>query len=457
MKAPDYVAELIKRARVAQEEFAGFTQEQVDTAVRAIGKSIFDNADWLAKMAVEETGIGNVEHKIVKNQAKPKATWWRLKGVKSRGIIRYLDEGIVEIAHPIGVLGCITPTTNPTMTPVHNGMIALKGGNAMIVGPHPRSKNTTFETCRVMREALKEVGAPEDLIQCVENPTIEISREIMGQCDATISTGGPGMVKAAYSSGKPAFGVGAGNVNVLIADDVDNMKEIVAKIARGRTYDNGVLCTCEQSVIVPTEKMEAFTEELGRQGGYYIDDPVMARRLGEVLFPEGVMHKDLVGASPRMIGEKAGIPLPEDITFLAVKVEKTADEGEPLGKEKLCPVLAVYEYKEFEEGAAIASRNVRFEGTGHSCVIHTGDTERAEYFGKLMPTARVGVNMVGSAGLGGAYDNGLMPSATMGCGTWGNNSIAGNLWWDHLVNISKLAYALPDREIPTDEEVWGDH
>lgn len=456
MDAKAYVADLVEKGRKAQQEFAKFPQEKVDEAVRAIGKSIFDNADWLAKMAVEETGIGNYEHKIVKNQAKPKATWWRLKGVKSRGIINHLDEGIVEIANPIGVLGCVTPTTNPTMTPVHNGMIALKGGNAIIVGPHPRSKKTTFESCRVMREALKAVGAPEDLIQCIEEPTIEASQEIMSQCDACISTGGPGMVKAAYSSGKPAFGVGPGNVNVVIADDVTNMDEIVSKIIRGRTYDNGVLCTCEQSAIVPESLFDDFIAEIEKQGGHYVDDPEAVKRLGEAVFPDGVIHKDMVGASPAYIAEQAGIELPEGKLFIAALIDKTADEGELLAKEKLCPVLAVYKYKEFKEGTDIAYRNICFEGTGHSCVIHTNDKERAEYFGTLMPTARIGVNMVGSSGLGGAFDNGLMPTATLGCGTWGNNSVSGNLWWNHLVNISKLAYVIPERGVPSDDEVWGD-
>lgn len=449
-----YVQELIKKGRAAQEEFATYSQEKVDEAVRAIGKSIFDNADWLAKMAVEETGIGNYEHKIVKNSAKPKATWWRLKGVKSRGILREVEEGVVEIAAPIGVLGCITPTTNPTMTPVHNGMIALKGGNAIIVGAHPRSKKTTYESCMVMRKALKDIGAPEDLIQVVEEPTIEISQQIMAQCDACISTGGPGMVKAAYSSGKPAFGVGAGNVNILVDDDVD-IANVVPMVIQGRTYDNGVLCTCEQSVIIPEGKFDEFVKLLEEKGAFYVDDPEKVKKVGEAVFPGGVIDKDMVGASPKYIAEQAGLDIPEGKLLIAVKIDKTADQGEVLAKEKLCPVLSLYSYKDFKEGADIAYRNIKFEGTGHSCVIHTNNREHAEYFGELMPTARIGVNMVGSSGLGGAFNNGLMPTATLGCGTWGNNSVSGNLWWNHLVNIKRLAFIQPDMKTPSDEEVWG--
>lgn len=455
MDAKAYVEDLVKKGRIAQEEFATFSQEKVDEAVRAIGKSIFDNADWLAKMAVEETGIGKYEHKIVKNQAKPKATWWRLKGVKSRGIINHCDEGIVEVANPIGVLGCITPTTNPTMTPVHNGMIALKGGNAIIVGAHPRSKKTTYESCMVMRKALKDIGAPEDLIQVVEEPTIEISQAIMAMCDACISTGGPGMVKAAYSSGKPAFGVGPGNVNVLVDDDVD-IADVVPKVIQGRTYDNGVLCTCEQTVIIPESKYDEFVALLEEQGAFYVDDPADAEKLGKAIFPDGMIDKDMVGATPKYIAEQAGLEIPDGKLLIAVKIDKTADEGEVLAKEKLCPVLSLYKYNDFKEGADIALRNILFEGTGHSCVIHTNNKEHAEYFGTLMPTSRIGVNMVGSSGLGGAFDNGLMPTATLGCGTWGNNSVAGNLWWNHLVNISRIAYRQADMKMPTDEEVWGE-
>lgn len=456
MNANEYVKDMVKRAREAQQRFAVFTQEQVDEAVRAVGKSVFDNAKPLAEMAVEETGIGNAAHKTVKNQAKPKATWWRLKGVKSRGVIRRLEEGVVEIAHPIGVLGCITPTTNPTMTPVHNAMIALKGGNAVIVGPHPRSAKTTFETVAIMRRALEEAGAPADLIQCVKEPSVAVSREIMEQCDATISTGGPGMVKAAYSVGKPAFGVGPGNVNVLIAEDAENLEAIAQKVAKGRMYDNGVLCTCEQSVIVPDSLYADFVRALEKEGAYYIDNPEEAARLGKAIFPDGTMDKRMVGATPAFIAEQAGIRIPEGTLFLAVRVEKTGDEGELLAKEKLSPVLALYRYNGFSEGVQIAYRNIRYEGTGHSAVIHTQDPERAEQFAIALPVARVGVNMVGSSGLGGAFDNGLMPTATLGCGTWGNNSVAGNLWWDHLVNISKLAYVQEDREIPSDADVWGE-
>uniref|UniRef100_UPI0026735478 aldehyde dehydrogenase family protein n=1 Tax=Ruthenibacterium lactatiformans TaxID=1550024 RepID=UPI0026735478 len=254
MDARTYVQELIDRARVAQQIFEGYSQEKVDEAVRAIGKSIYDNGEELARMAVDETGMGVYEDKIVKNKVKAKAVWNKLKGVKSRGIIRYIeDQGLVEVAKPIGVIGAVTPTTNPTMTPMHNAMIALKGGNALIVCPHPRAKKTGVKSVEYMRQALETVGAPVDLIQIIPEPTLELTTAVMSMCDNCISTGGPSMVKAAFSSGKPAFGVGAGNVQAIIDRDV-NMADVVPMLIKGRTYDNGILCTCEQAAICPAEK-----------------------------------------------------------------------------------------------------------------------------------------------------------------------------------------------------------
>lgn len=455
METKQFIEDLITKARKAQKEFETYPQEKVDEAVRAMGKKIYDHGEELAKMAVEETGMGKYEDKIAKNKGKPKIVWHRLKGVKSRGIINYIDEkGIVEVAKPIGVLGCITPSTNPTMTPIQNGMIALKGGNAIIVGPHPSAKKVSVKTIEYMREALKEVGAPEDLIQIVKDPTIESSGLIMQLCDATISTGGPAMVKAAYSSGKPAFGVGAGNMQALIDKDV-NLSEVIPKIIKGRTYDNGILCTCEQTAICPEELYDDMVKELVKGGGYLVEGSDRVEALRNTLFIDGVINRKAVGAAPVTIAKLAGFEVPEETKFLFVLIDKTGEQGEVLAREKLCAVLSVYKYKEFKEGADIAYRNVKFEGTGHSIVVHSNNKENVEYLGTLVPVSRIGVNMVGSSGVGGSFDNGLDPTSTLGCGTWGNNSIAGNLWWNHLVNISKIAYVLPQTKIPTDEEIWG--
>ena len=455
MEAKEYVLDLIQKGRAAQQEFEQFSQEDVDKAVRAIGKIIYDNGEMLAKMAVEETRMGVYEDKIKKNKGKSKAVWNKLKGVKSRGIIEYVEEeGIVKVAKPIGVIGAVSPTTNPTMTPMQNAMIALKGGNAIIVGPHPRAKKTGVETVNLMREALKSVGAPEDLIQIIPEPTVELSGLLMSECDACISTGGPGMVKAAYKSGKPAFGVGAGNVQTLVDTDAD-IAAVEKKVATSRTYDNGVLCTCEQCVHIPASKHDEMVEELVKQGAYYINKPEDVETLRKGLFPNGVINKDAVGASATFIADLVGLEVPADTRFLLVEIEKSGAE-ECLAKEKLCPVLAINSYATWEEAVDKAVTNLKNEGAGHSAVVHSNKKEHVEYAAELLPVSRIGVNMIGSSGLGGGFDNGLNPTATLGCGTWGNNSLSENLWWNHLVNIARIAYVLPDKPIPTDEEIWAE-
>ncbi|MCR4672994.1 MAG: aldehyde dehydrogenase family protein [Lachnospiraceae bacterium] len=455
MDTREYIEDLISKARAAQQEFETYTQEQVDRAVRAIGKIIYDNGEMLAKMGVEETGMGRYEDKIVKNKAKAKITWYKLKGVKSRGIIRRLDDiGVVEVAKPIGVIGCVSPTTNPTMTPNHNAMIALKGGNAIIVCPHPRAKQTGIATVELMRKALKDIGCPEDLIQIVEDPTMEASALVMKLCDATIATGGPGMVKAAYSSGKPSFGVGAGNVQSLVDTDVD-LKVVAPKIAKSRTYDNGVLCTCEQCVHVQADQFEELKDLLVAQGAYYIGGEEEVNAVRKAMFPDGEINKDVVGGSAVGIAKLAGIEVPEDTRFLLVKVEKSGAD-EPLTKEKLCPVLCISAYDKWEDAVEKAYINLINMGAGHSVVLHSNNTAHVEAAALRLPVSRIGVNVVGSSGLGGGFDVGLNPTATLGCGTWGNNSLSENLWWHHLVNISRIAYQMPDNYVPTDEEIWAE-
>lgn len=336
MDSREYVLSLIEKSEKAQKEFETYSQEKVDEAVRAIGKIIYDNGDPLALLAVEETRMGDYQSKIAKNMGKAKVTWYRLKGVKSRGIIERDEEnGIIKVAKPIGVIGCIPPTTNPTMTPMHNAMCALKGGNSVIVSPHPRSKKTTFETCRLMREALESVGAPADLIQCVPEPTIEISGLIMQLCDATIATGGPSMVKAAYSSGKPSFGVGAGNVQTIIDDGTD-LDEIAPMLIRSRSYDNGVLCTCEQCVHIDSARIDELIGKLTSLGAYYMTDEKEVAAFREALFPGGSILGAAVGQKASDVAKLCGISVPEDTKIILVKIDKFGKE-ELLSKEKTLP------------------------------------------------------------------------------------------------------------------------
>ena len=456
MEAREYVQELIDRSRAAQQEFERYSQERVDEAVRAIGKKIYDCGLELAELAVEETGMGQVADKVVKNQGKSKATWWKLKGVKSRGVIRYIeDQGLVEVAKPIGVIGAVTPTTNPTMTPIHNAMVALKGGNSMIVCPHPKAKRTTTKTVEYMRDALREIHAPEDLIQVIPEPTMEISSLVMSMCDVCVSTGGAGMVHAAFSSGKPAFGVGAGNNQALIDRDV-SMAEVAPKLIIGRTKDNGVPCTCEQSAICPTELYDELITEMKKRGVHYIEDEAQVDAIRHVIFPlgDGPINREVVGASPKDIAAVAGITVPEDTKMLLVHVSEIG-KAEPLSREKLCPVQVAYRYNTWEEAVAIAKANLMNEGAGHSTVLHSNTKEHIEYAAEEIPVCRFMVNQIGSTNSAGAFDNGLNPTATLGCGSWGNNSISENLWWHHLVNICRISYVIPNAHIPTDDEIWG--
>jgi succinate-semialdehyde dehydrogenase len=456
MDVKNYISELIEKARTAQKEFETFSQEKVDQAVRAIGKAIYDEGEPLARMAIDETRMGSYEDKIMKNKGKAMAVWNHLKNKKSIGIIRYLEEdGLVEVAHPKGVIGAITPVTNPVMTPMHNAMIALKGANAIIIAPHPAGKYVGAKTCEVMRAALDAVGAPVDLIQCIdpEMVSVESSGLLMGMADICVATGGPGMVKAAYSAGKPAYGVGAGNMQCILDQDADFV-DAVPKIIRGRCYDNGVLCTCEQNVICPQGKLNTVIEEFEKQGGYYIRDQENVNKLRDYVLPGGEINKKAVGLAACEIAKNAGFEVPEGTKVLLARA-KGAGVADPFSREKLFPVLAVYTYKTWKEAVDIAVANLEYEGKGHSCTVHSFTKENIEYAGVKLPVSRLLVNGIGSSGVGGAYTNSLVPTATLGCGSWGNNSISENLDYIHLVNISRIAYTDPTRKIPTPEEVWG--
>lgn len=455
MTTQEYLASLVDASRVAQKEFETYSQERVDAACRAIGKAIYDNAEMLAHMAVDETRMGNYTSKIAKCVNKSKSVWWRMKDKKSRGIIEF-DEatGIAKVAKPIGVIGCVGPTTNPVITLMHNAMCALKCGNSIIICPHPRAKGVGVKTVELMNEALAKLDMPENLIQIIAEPTMDLSAGLMGAVDLCICTGGPGMVKAAYSSGKPAIGVGQGNVQVMVDRDVD-LQEVAKMVVTGRIFDNGVLCTCEQNVIIPREKKDEMLEAFKANNAYVIDNDEDAAKLRDFVFPYGKLNKDVVGASPAFIGKGAGLPVPEDAKVIVCKTKGYAYE-ESLAKEKLFPVLAVFLYDQWEEAVEIARANLEMEGMGHSVVIHSNTAEHIEYVPTRINVSRYAVNQVGGTALGGAMDNGLNPTTTLGCGTWGNNSISENLYFHNLMNVSRISYKVKDMYIPSDEEIWAE-
>ena len=453
MNEREYVQALIDRCRAAQKIFETYTQEQVDRAVKAIGKAVFDHARELGEMAANETGMGDAEAKRLKNRNKAMAVWRYLKGKKSVGIIRVLeDEDIIEIAKPKGVIGCITPSTNPTMTPMHNAMIALKGQNAVLICPHPHGKLSGQRTVEYMRQALREAGAPEDLIVIIPEPTMFLSAAVMELCDTSIATGGGGMVKAAYQSGKPALGVGAGNVQCLVDRGV-NLDEIAPKIVSGRASDNGILCTCEQSVICPKELCGQLVEALKANGTHYVYGPDEVMRLVHVIFPDGVhMNRSIIGRPAAEIAELAGLDVDEKVKVLLPRADGMQSI---LGREKLFPVLALFTYDTWEDGIELVRQNLALDGRGHSMVVHSDNQEHIERVAKAVPVSRFLINGIGSSGLGGAFTNHLAPTGTLGCGSWGNNSISENLTYYHLINISRIAYTIPNVHIPMPEEIWA--
>lgn len=454
MDAELFVKELISRARAAQQEFEKCTQEQVDEACRAIAKAICDNAEPLARMAVDETRMGVYEDKVKKNQGKARVIWNDMKGGKSVGIIdREPEKGLVLVAKPMGVVGAVTPTTNPIVTPMCNAMFALKGRNAIVICPHPRSKNCSGEAVRLMKAALPEF-VPQDIIQIIDEPTVELSGQVMKQCDVCISTGGMGMVRAAYASGKPAFGVGAGNVQCLIDEDAD-LETAIPMIIEGRRFDNGIICSGEQTAIMPKSIFAKAIEIFKKNGALYIDKPEDVQKLRETVFPGGVIDKNIVGQSAKVVAEKCGFAYGDDLKVILVKADAYG-KSDLLSKEKMCPVIATYDsLADWDECIAAANANLNVEGKGHSVCIHSHNSDHIEAAAQVLPVSRFLVNQICATSNGGSFFNSLSATTTLGCGSWGNNSISENLSWRHLFNVSRIASVRPGATMPTDAEIWG--
>lgn len=454
MDNKEFISSLVTKAKTAQKEFEKFDQQQVDAVVKAIAKVVYDHAVDLARMAADETGMGVFEDKIKKNQGKSKIIWNNLKTKKSVGIISCNEEtGVVEVAKPMGVVGVVTPCTNPIVTPMCNAMFALKGRNSIIIAPHPRAKKCARRVVDLFNDVIRQYNTPENLIQVIDEPSVELTNELMKAVDVIVATGGMGMVKAAYSSGKPAFGVGAGNVQCIIDRNV-NIKEAIPKIVAGRIFDNGIICSGEQTIIAHEDDYDAIIEELKANGAYYMDDPAQKDRLRKAMFIDGLMNKDLVGQSIEKVALYAGIKLPDGTRLIVVKADGIG-RGDILCKEKMCPVIASFTYKTFAQAVDIANANLEVEGKGHSISIHSDNKENIEYAANAVPVCRVLINQICSTMNGGSFFNGFAPTTTLGCGSWGNNSISENLDYKHLINITRIGYFMKDAKVPTDAEMWG--
>ncbi|MCL2606660.1 MAG: bifunctional acetaldehyde-CoA/alcohol dehydrogenase, partial [Coriobacteriia bacterium] len=436
----DDLSAKMNRVRKAQEVYADFSQEKVDEIFKAAALAACKQRIPLAKMAAEETGMGIVEDKVIKNHYASEYIYNQYKDTKTCGLIEEdRSAGIRKIAEPMGLIAAVIPTTNPTSTAIFKALLALKTRNGIVFMPHPRAKQCTAEAARIVYEAAVKAGAPEGIIAWIEAPSLELSNEAMRNADLILATGGAGMVKAAYSSGKPALGVGAGNVPAVIHESAD-IQTAVSSIIISKTFDNGVICSSEQSVIVDDAIYDAVKKEFAYRGCYFLK-PAEVEKVRKTMVVDGALNVKIVGQPATKIAELAGVKVPEDTKILIGEV-KSVEPSEAFAREKLSPVLAMYRYKTFDEAIEKADRLIREGGFGHtsSLYIDTHENKDLARFESAMKTCRILVNTPSSHGaIGDLYNFKLAPSLTLGCGSWGGNSVSDNVGVKHLLNIKTVA------------------
>jgi succinate-semialdehyde dehydrogenase len=449
------IQELVAKASIAQATYESFKQEQVDAIVRDIGKFVFDNAEQLARMAVDETGMGSYEDKILKNKGKARVIWNNLKDKKSRGVIgEDTEANLMLVAKPMGVVAAVTPCTNPIVTPMCNGMFALKTGNAVIFASHPKAQKCTEHLAEEFMKIVKSHDGPDDLVQVITNGSVEKTQQLMQSADVVVATGGAAMVKSAYSSGKPSYGVGAGNVPVIIDRDID-LPDAIEKIVDGASFDHGIICSHEQFVFAPEEDYDETIKLFTNTGKvWFTDDQELIKQLREVVFQDGHLNKDVVGRSASEVGEMAGITVPESSRLILLPADGSGTE-DVLAKEKLCPVIAIVPYSTFDDAVSMAKANLLVEGAGHSAALHSNNDDHIQKAGLELPISRLVINQASSLTAGGSLTNGFAPTTTLGCGSWGGNSISENLDYKHLMNVSRIGKVITDKIVPTDEEIWS--
>ena len=437
----DSFNEALLRVKKAQEKFAGYTQEQVDKIFMSAAMAANKARILLAKHAVAETGMGVVEDKVIKNHFASEYIYNKYKNTKTCGVIES-DEanGMEKIACPIGVVAAVIPTTNPTSTAIFKCLLALKTRNGIIISPHPRAKNSTILASKIILEAAVEAGAPEDIIAWIDVPSLELTNLLMSTADIILATGGPGMVKSAYSSGKPALGVGAGNVPAIIDESADILLA-VNSIIHSKTFDNGVICASEQSVIVPKSIYSEVKEEFIKRGCYFLTEEE-TEKVRKTIIINGALNAKIVGQSAYKIAQLANVEVNPKTKILIGEVEKS-DLSEEFAHEKLSPVLAMYKVNDFDEALNIAYNLIEDGGLGHTSSIYLNELiakDKLDRFKNMMKTCRIIVNTPSShGGIGDLYNFRLEPSLTLGCGTWGGNSISENVGVKHLLNIKTVA------------------
>ncbi len=436
---------MIAKVKKAQRAYASFTQDQVDEIFRRAALAANNNRIMLAQMAAEETGMGIAEDKAIKNHFASEYIYNKYKDEKTCGILEEDKAfGTMKVAEPVGILAGVVPTTNPTSTAIFKSLLALKTRNGIIFSPHPRAKKCTALACKIIMDAAREAGAPDGIVACIEEPSVAGSQHIMAHEDINmiLATGGPGMVKAAYSSGKPAIGVGAGNTPAVI-DETAHIKQAVSSVLMSKTFDNGVICASEQSVVVVEDVYEAVRAEFQARGAWVLT-PEEKKKVGaKVLVGPGCgMNPEIVGQPAWRVAEIGGVEVPKEVKVLIAECE-AVDEAEPFAHEKLSPTLAMYKAKDYDEAVAIGVKLIEMGGMGHTSVLYTDQDrnhDRIEFFGKQMKTGRILINMPASQGaIGDLYNFKLAPSLTLGCGSWGGNSVSENVGVKHLINTKTVA------------------
>lgn len=447
--------ELLDKARKAQDIVKDYNQETVDRICRAVGWAAGNEATFerIAQMGVDESGIGDRAHRVAKR--------FKIQGVlrdalrqKSVGII---DEdpakGIVKYAKPVGVIASLIPTTNPELTPPVTAIYALKARNAVIFSPHPRSRRTTFEMVEVMRKALGKLGHPEDLLQCVERPSIPLTQELMAICDLTLATGGKPMVEAAYSSGKPAFGVGAGN-STMVIDETANIEEAARNTRISKTSDFGSGCSADGNLIVEESIYDKMRDQLVAEGGYLCNAEEKVKLEPALWNENGQRRIETVAVSPQRIAEEAGFSIPADRKFLVVEEENIGKQYR-FSSEKLCVVLSLFRYKGFEQALDMVRRIFEVGGKGHSCGIYSFDDDHIHRLALVAPVSRMMVRQPQSKANAGAFNNGMPMTSSLGCGVWGGNATNENIHLKHFLNVTWVSRPIAE-DRPTEQELFGE-
>jgi len=451
------VAELVAKARAAQRIANGYDQARVDELVVAAGWAIIEPARnrELAELAVADTGIGNVDDKVRKNQRKTFGLLRDLQGARSVGVIGEDPAlGLVEVARPVGVVCAITPSTNPAATPANKIINALKGRNAVIVAPSPKGWATCARLIAFVHAEFSRIGAPHDLVQLLPAPVSkESTAELMRGCDLVVATGSQANVRAAYASGTPAFGVGAGNVASIVDASAD-VQLAAERIVRSKTFDNATSCSSENSLVIVNAVRAALVEALQIRGAVLLD-AAQKERLRATMWPGGKLSPAVIGQSAGVVARRAGLhDVAQQQPSMLLVEEDGFGDAHPFSGEKLCPVLTLYRAADFAEAMVVVERIYAYQGAGHSVGLHSARPEHALALGLALPVSRVIVDQVHAIATGGSFDNGLPFSLSMGCGTWGKNSFSENLNYRHYLNITRISRPIPER-IPSEAEIFG--